>query len=347
MKQIILGSTGIVTPQNAFGALPIQRDDTDTAVDLVRKAYEGGMTFFDTARAYSDSEIKCGIALKDVRDKVAIATKTGAKTPDEMKRQLEISLKNLQTDHVDIYQFHCSDVCYAPGDGSGMYECMEDFKRQGMIRHIGITCHKIGVAEDCVKSGLYETMQFPLSYLSGEREEALVKLCHEKNVGFIAMKAIAGGLIRDYRAAYAYISQFDNVVPIWGVQHEHELCQWLSLFKDEPVLNEAMLAKIEADKKELGTDFCRGCGYCEPCPKDIMIHQCARISLMVRRAPHGDWLTDSWQNEVRKIENCISCGACMKKCPYELNIPELLKKNYADYMKIARGEYDTTGKWER
>ena len=347
MKQITLGSTGIVTPQNAFGALPIQRDDTDTAVKLVRKAYEGGMTFFDTARAYSDSEIKCGLALSDIRDKVYIATKTGAKSPDEMKRQLETSLKNLKTDHVDIYQFHCSDVCYAPGDGSGMYECMEDFKRQGMIKHIGITCHKIGVAEDCVKSGLYETMQFPLSYLSGEREVALVNLCRENNVGFIAMKAIAGGLIRDFRAAYSYISQFDNVVPIWGVQHENELDEWLSLFTDEPSLDEKMLEKIEADKRELGTDFCRGCGYCEPCPKDIMIHQCARISLMVRRAPSGDWLTESWQNEVKKIENCISCGACMKKCPYELNIPVLLKKNYNDYMNIAGGKYDTAGKWER
>ena len=346
MKKITLGSTGIVTPQNAFGALPIQRDDTETAVDIVRRAYEGGMTFFDTARAYSDSEIKCGIALEDVRDKVTIATKTGASTPDEVKRQIETSLKNLCTDHVDIYQFHCSNVCYAPGDGTGMYECMEDLKRQGMIRHIGITCHKIGVAEDCVRSGLYETMQFPLSYLSGQRELELVKLCREKNVGFIAMKAIAGGLIRDFRMAYAYISQFDNVVPIWGVQHVHELDQWLSLFSDEPVLDSEMLAKIESDKAALGTDFCRGCGYCEPCPKDIMIHQCARISLMVRRAPSADWLTESWQNEVRKIENCIECGACMKKCPYELNIPALLKKNYADYMSIVAGDIDTTGKWE-
>lgn len=338
MKNIILGSTGIVTPQNAFGALPIQRDDTETAVALVRRAYEGGMTFFDTARAYSDSEIKCGIALHDVRDKVAIATKTGAKTPDEIKRQIETSLKNLQTDHVDIYQFHCTDTCYAPGDGTGMYECMEDLKRQGMIRHIGITCHKIGVAEECVRSGLYETMQFPLSYLSGEREVALVSLCAEHNVGFIAMKAIAGGLITDYRAAYAYISQFDNVVPIWGIQRERELDEWLSLFTDEPTMTDEIRARIKSDKASMGTDFCRGCGYCEPCPKDIMIHQCARISLMVRRAPSADWLTDAWQSEVRKIENCISCGACMKKCPYELNIPVLLRKNYEDYMSIVRGE---------
>lgn len=346
MKTITLGSTGIKTPQNAFGALPIQRDNTDTAVNIVRRAYEGGMTFFDTARAYSDSEIKCGIALHDVRDKVAIATKTGAKTPDEIKKQIETSLKNLQSDYVDIYQFHCSDKCYAPGDGTGMYECMEDLKRQGMIRHIGITCHKIGVAEECVKSGLYETMQFPLSYLSGQREVDLVKLCREHNVGFIAMKALAGGLITDYRLAYAYISQFDNVVPIWGVQHEHELDQWLSLMHDEPIFDDDMKAKIEADKVQIGENFCRGCGYCMPCHKGITIWQCARISLMIRRAPANDWVTERWADEVKKIENCTECRACAKKCPYGLDIPNLLKKNYADFMSVYNGEKDTSGKWE-
>ncbi len=346
MKTITLGSTGIKTPQNAFGALPIQRDDTDTAVNIVRRAYEGGMTFFDTARAYSDSEIKCGIALHDVRDKVAIATKTGAKTPDEVKRQIETSLKNLRSDYVDIYQFHCADKCYAPGDGTGMYECMEDLKRQGMIRHIGITCHKIGVAEECVKSGLYETMQFPLSYLSGQREVDLVNLCAEHNVGFIAMKALAGGLITDYRLAYAYISQFDNVVPIWGVQHGYELDQWLSLMHDEPTFDDEMKARIEAEKAEMGFDFCRGCGYCMPCPQGITIWQCARISLMIRRAPASDWVNEKWASEVKKIESCTECRACAKKCPYELDIPKLLKKNYADFMSVYNGEKDTSGKWE-
>jgi len=341
MKTITIGSTGIVTPQNAFGALPIQRDDVETAVKLLRRAYEGGMTFFDTARAYSDSEEKVGIALSDVRDKITIATKTGAKTPEEMKRHIETSLTNLKTDHVDIYQFHCADVCYRPGDGTGMYECMEDLKRQGMIRHISITCHKIGVAEECVESGLYATMQFPLSYLSGERELALVKLCTEHNVGFIAMKALAGGLINDYRMAYAYLSQFDNVVPIWGVQRERELEEWLSLFENEPVLDEAMLARIEADRAELGANFCRGCGYCMPCPQDIMIWQCARISLMLRRAPSKAWLTEKWQEEVKKVENCIGCGLCASRCPYELDTPALLRKNYEDYQRVLRGEAST------
>ena len=336
MKTITLGSTGITSPQNAFGALPIQRDDVDTAVKLLRRAYEGGMTFFDTARAYSDSEMKVGLALSDVRDRITIATKTGAKDVETLKSHINTSLELLKTDHVDIYQLHCSDVCYRPGDGTGIYECMEDLKRQGMIRHIGITCHKIGVAEECVKSGLYETMQFPLSYLSGEREIALAKLCAEKNVGFIAMKALAGGLITDFRAAYAYLSQFDNVLPIWGVQHEKELNEWLSLFTDEPAFDAAMRAQIEADKAELGANFCRGCGYCMPCPAEIKINNCARTSLLLRRAPSANWLTPAWQAEMEKIENCLNCGQCISRCPYDLNTPELLRKNLEDYRTFLK-----------
>ena len=341
MKMVTLGSTGITVPQNAFGALPIQRDDFDTASKILRRAYEGGMTFFDTARAYSDSEEKIGIALSDVRNKIYIATKTAAKTPDEMKSQLETSLKMLKTDYIDIYQFHQSTCCYRPGDGSGMYEQMEDFKRQKLIRHIGITSHQIDIADECVESGLYETMQFPFSYLSGDREMALVENCRSHNMGFIAMKALAGGLITNSRAAFAFMSGFDNAVPIWGVQHEHELEEWLSYFNEAPELNDELRSVIEKDRKELSQDFCRGCGYCMPCPQGIMINQCARISLMIRRAPSESWLAPAMQAEMEKIEHCLGCGQCKSRCPYELDTPNLLKRNLADYRRILAGEVST------
>lgn len=338
MKAVILGSTGISSPQNAFGALPIQRDDFETAVQILRRAYDGGMTFFDTARAYSDSEEKMGLALSDVRSRIHIATKTMAKNPDDMKRQLETSLKNLKTDYVDVYQFHCVEQCYRPGDGTGMYECMQDFKKQGLIHHIGITAHKIGIAEEAVRSGLYETMQFPFSYLSGEREIQLVRLCKEKNVGFIAMKGLAGGLITNSKAAYTYMTQFDNVLPIWGIQKMEELEQWLSFMNDSPVYDAQMRVFVEQDKKSFGSDFCRGCGYCMPCPQGILINNCARMSQLIRRSPSATWLSESWQNEFRKIPSCTGCGSCKKKCPYGLDIPVLLKKNYEDYQNILTGK---------
>ncbi len=340
MKTITLGSTGITTPQNAFGALPVQRADKQSAIRLLRGAYEGGITFFDTARAYSDSEEKIGEALSDVRNNIFIATKTMAQNTEQMKSQLETSLKTLKTDYIDIYQFHCAGQCYKPGDGTGMYELMEDFKRQGMIRHIGITAHKIGIAEECIESGLYETLQFPFSYLSSERELALADKCREKNMGFIAMKALAGGIITNSRVACAFIGQFDNVLPIWGIQRENELKEWLSYMDNTPEMTDGIKAEIERDKQQLGGNFCRGCGYCMPCPMGIQINNCARMSLMLRRAPSDRWLSEEWQNNMKQIENCVNCGQCKSKCPYELDTPALLKENYADYVKVLAGEVD-------
>ena len=338
MKQITLGSTGITVPQNAFGALPIQRISKEAAVKLLRRAYEGGMRFFDTARAYSDSEEKLGAAFEGMREKIYIASKTMAKTPEEFWNQLETTLTNLKTDYLDIYQFHCADICFAPGDGTGMYECMMEAKKQGKIRHIGITAHKLGIAQEAIESGLYETLQFPFSYLSTEKELALVKGCQEKNMGFIAMKGLAGGLINRSEAAMAFMTQFENVLPIWGIQRERELEEWLSYMEETPSMNEEICAYIEKEKTELSGDFCRGCGYCMPCPAGIMINQCARMSLMLRRAPSANWLSENMQAEMKKIEDCLNCGKCKSKCPYELNTPELLKKNYEDYKKVLSGE---------
>ena len=338
MKEITLGKTGITVVQNAFGALPVQRVSMEEAVKLLRRAYDGCMRYFDTARAYSDSEEKLGAAFDGMRDKVFIATKTAAKTPEGFWRDLETSLKNLRTDYIDVYQFHCVQQCYRPGDGTGMYECMLEAKKQGKIRHIGVTAHKIGIAKECAESGLYETMQFPFSYLSGKQELELVEICQKQNMGFICMKALAGGLINNSRAAMAYMTQFDNVLPIWGIQKESELEEWLSYMQDTPEMDAEIRAYIDKEQKELSGDFCRGCGYCMPCPQGITINQCARMSLMLRRAPSKEWLSEYWQKEMAKIETCLHCNACASKCPYELNTPELLQKNLEDYKKVLAGE---------
>lgn len=337
MKNITLGTTGITVPQNAFGALPIQRISMDAAVKLLRRAYEGGMRFFDTARAYTDSEVKLGKAFEGIREKIYIASKTMAKTPEEFWEQLDITLNNIKTDYLDIYQFHCVDRCYAPNDGTGMYECMLKAKEQGKIRHIGITAHKIGIAEEIAESGLYETLQFPFSYLSSDREFRLIETCQKNNVGFIAMKGLAGGLLNNSKACMAYMLQFENVLPIWGIQRENELEEWLSFMENTPEMDEETSAFIEKDKQELTGEFCRGCGYCMPCPSGIMINQCARMYLMLRRAPSKAWLSENMQAEMMKIEECLNCGQCISKCPYELNTPEILKKNLEDYKNVLAG----------
>ena len=337
MKNIVLGNTGIVTPQNAFGALPVQRVDMATAVKLLRKAYEGGMTFFDTARAYSDSEEKLGEAFDGMRDKIFIASKTQAKTPEVFWQHLDTTLKNLRTDYLDIYQLHCASQCYKPGDGTGMYEAMLEAKKQGKIRHIGITAHLIGVAEEIVESGLYETLQFPFSYLANEREIALVEATEKAGMGFIAMKGLAGGLLTDSNACMAFMSQY-NALPIWGIQREEELDEWLSFFEKDSVMTDEIRAFIEEERKSLMGDFCRGCGYCMPCTVGIQINNCARMSQLIRRSPSKNFLSEEWQQNMLKIDECVDCGLCKSKCPYGLDTPNLLRKNLADYKEILSGK---------
>ena len=338
MGLVTLGSTGIKVNRNGFGALPIQRIDTADAVYIVRKAYDAGITFFDTARSYSDSEEKLGEAFEGIRDNLIIASKTPSSTVEGFWNDLETSLKNLRTDYIDIYQFHNPAVCPKPGDGTGLYEAMLEAKDKGMIRHIGISNHRLHVAHDAIDSGLYETLQFPFSYIAGDKELELVDKCREKNMGFIAMKALSGGLINNSAAAYAFISQYDNVLPIWGIQRESELDEFISYIDNEPALTEEIKNIIEKDRNELCGDFCRGCGYCMPCPMGIEINNCARMSLMLRRAPSAGWLTEEWQDKMQKIETCIGCGKCKSKCPYSLDTPTLLKKNYEDYKKVLAGE---------
>ncbi len=338
MKTITLGKTNITVPQNAFGALPIQRIDSTAAVSLLRKARDGGMRFFDTARGYTDSEEKLGLAFGGHWDDIFIATKSVSRTPETVRADLETSLRLLKTDCIDLYQFHNVDRCYRPGDGTGMYECLSEAQVQGKLRHIGVTTHKIGIAEELIASGLYETLQFPFSYLSSGREQALAEKCRAADMGLIAMKALAGGLITNAAAAFAFISQFDNVLPIWGIQREAELLQWLAFFEAPAVLTDALCAFIERERAELTGEFCRGCGYCMPCPAGIPINQCARISLMLRRAPSEAWLTEQMQTEMKKIEDCLHCGQCSSRCPYDLDTPALLQKNYADYRRVLSGE---------
>ena len=334
MKRIQLGSTGIEIEKNGFGCLPIQRISKNDAAYLLRKALDGGMNYFDTARAYSDSEEKVGYAFAGMRDKVVIATKSGASDAAGMRKDLETSLRMLQTDYIDVYQFHNPAFCPKPGAPDGLYDEALKAQREGKIRHISITNHRLAVAQEAIDSGLYATLQFPFSYLSGEQEQKLVDGCREKGMGFIAMKGMAGGLIRDGYAASAFMDTQDIVVPIWGVQHEWELDQFLDCVKNGAALTDERKATIEHDRTELCGEFCRGCGYCMPCPQGIEINNCARMSLMLRRAPAAAWLTEEWQEKMHRIENCLHCGACASKCPYGLNTPELLRENYEDYWQV-------------
>ena len=333
MTKVRLGKTEIITNKNGFGALPIQRIPYEEAEALIYEAYDNGMTFYDTARFYTDSEEKlgCAIAKRGIRDKVYIASKTMCITTEEFWSQLAQSLSDLQTDYLDLYQFHNPAFCPKPGDGTGLYEAMLEAKAQGKVRHIGITNHRLAVAHEAIDSGLYETLQFPFCYLASEQDAALVEKCKQADMGFIAMKAMSGGLITRADAAYAFCAQYDHVLPIWGVQKMEELQEFIACEKNPPAMDEEMQNFIQKEREELSSEFCRGCGYCMPCPVGIKINDCARMSLMIRRAPTSVYMDEAHQADMELIDECLHCGQCREKCPYGLDTPALLAKNLADY----------------
>lgn len=334
MSQVTLGSTGITVDKNGFGALPIQRISFEEAGKLLVKAYNSGIRYFDTARMYSDSEAKIGEAFEKagiVREEVYIATKTMAKTAEDFWSDLAESLEALKTDYIDVYQFHNPGFCPKPGGEDGLYDAALKAKAEGKIRHIGITNHRMAVAEEAIESGLYETLQFPFSYLADEREIELANKCKKHNMGFVAMKGMSGGLINRADVAYAFCDLFDNVLPIWGVQREKELDDFLACAENPPVYDDGMKAFVESERRELTGDFCRGCGYCMPCPAGIFIQDCARMSLMIRRAPVSVYMDEAHQAQMQQIKNCLHCGQCASRCPYGLDTPTLLQKNLEDY----------------
>ena len=330
-----LGKTNLEVNKNGFGALPIQRRNEADSIEILTAAYDAGIDFYDTARFYTDSEQKLGKAFEDVRGNIYIASKTGMETVEEFWNDLETSLKELRTDYLDLYQFH--NISFCPKAEDDLYKAMLEAKEQGLIRHIGITTHKITIANEALDSGLYETLQYPFSYLSGDEELKLIDRCKDLDVGFIAMKAMGGGLIKNSKASFAYINQFDNVLPIWGIQKLTELNEFLS-YDESTVLDDELKSAIENDKKELGDNFCRGCGYCMPCPEEINISLCCRMSLWIRRFPTEPNMDEKTQEIMRKTRDCVECYECVDKCPYELDIPELLKENYEDYQNVLTGK---------
>ena len=331
MKMVRLGRSELMVTKTAMGCLPIQRCSTEDAVAIIRRAYEGGINFFDTANAYSDSEHKLGIALEGVRENVIISTKSGGKDYATILGHIENSLRELKTDYVDLFQFHMVTEMPDFEDPNGIYAAALEAKRRGWVRHIGVTTHRIDLAFELIETGKFETMQFPFSYISHERDFELVRRCKELDVGYIAMKGLAGGILSNARACHAFMAEQDNVAPIWGVQSMEQINEWLALAAEDPIMDDALRAVIEKDRAELGSNFCRGCGYCLPCPEGIEIYNAARMDMFLRRSVWQTYITEEWHEKMHKIENCRHCGLCSSRCPYGLDTPALLEYMLKDY----------------
>ena len=234
------------------------------------------------------------------------------------------------------FQFHCVNTVPDIHDPDGAFAAALEAKEQGIIHHIGVTTHLIDVAEQCIEIGWFETLQFPFSYISNQRDIELASRCQEKGMGFIAMKGLAGGLITNVSACHAFMKLHPNVVPIWGIQTEEELDQWLQADREDPDMDEELHAQIQKDREELSGNFCRGCGYCLPCPADIPISTAARMNMLLRRSPYEQYMTDEWYEKMNRIQDCIECRSCASRCPYQLDTPELLKYMLRDYNEFYK-----------
>ncbi|MCE5321782.1 aldo/keto reductase [bacterium] len=331
METTILGRTNMVVTRTGFGVLPLQRTQISEAVRILKRAYDAGITFYDTARAYTDSEEKIGYALSDVRDSIVIATKTASTTRTGVLADIEVSLKNLRTDHVDLLQLHNPTELPDPEDSESSYAGLIEAREKGMTVFIGFTNHHRERALAAVESGLYDTLQYPLCHISNGNDLEVIERCKAANVGLIAMKPLSGGLLTNAKTAFAFLRQYENLVPIWGFQRMNELEEVLEFDSNPPVMDDEVWKAIETDRKELAGDFCRACAYCMPCPAGIQIPMAARMGLLLRRMPYQQFMSKQWHSEMQKIRNCMHCGQCKSRCPYELDTPALLDKMLADY----------------
>jgi predicted aldo/keto reductase-like oxidoreductase len=334
VKEKILGRTGLKIKTLGFGGIPIQRITEEESIEVVRRCYELGMNYFDTARAYSVSEERIGKALEDVREEVILATKSGKRTAEEVEKELETSLKNLRTDYIDVYQLH--NVTYqeqwdqvrAPG---GAMEAMNKAKEEGKIRHISVTSHSPDLSIDLVKSGLFETLLIPYNYLTPAPAKELLPLCQKLNVGTIIMKPFGGGAFSNANTALKYVynnPDTDLVIP--GVLSIAEVEENWAVWQGDLNLTTEETELIERDKAELGNQFCRGCNYCQPCPQDIPISYILRAEKqMLRRMGWSDSRVEGLKKAFEKAETCIECGSCESRCPYELPIIRLLPEAMA------------------
>ena len=334
MKERILGRTCLRVRTMGFGGIPIQRVPEEEAVAVVKRCYEHGLNYFDTARGYTNSEERIGKALEGVRDEVYLATKSHQRTAEGIFRELETSLRNLRTDYVDVYQLHNvanEDQWKQVQAEGGALEAVYQAKEEGRVRHIGVTSHNPDLAAEIIRSGHFETLMVQYNYIITKPEEAVLPLCRQLNVGAIAMKPFGGGAFSNANTALKYVfnnPDVDLVIPgtLSVAEVDENVRVWLGNMRLTPREYEL----IEQDKQELGQMFCRGCDYCQPCPQEIPISFILRAERQTLR--RMGW-TDSRVEQVRKakekLEGCIHCGACESRCPYQLHIQELLPKAMA------------------
>lgn len=330
MEKLRFGKTGLMVSRVAFGGIPIMRLSKPEAVEIVRQVIDMGINFIDTAHGYNDSEEKIGEAIRGIpRDSVVIASKSPANDKKTFREHLDLSLKRLGVDFIDIYQLHnvnSTERFAAVFGPSGAFEGLMEAVKSGKVRFPGFSSHSIPMAVDIMKSGRFAAVQLPYNFIDNEAEQEAIPLARELDIGFIAMKPMGGGLLENAGTAFRYLLRHDHIVPDPGIEKIREMREIVDIVRNPRPLSDGELRSIEALRIELGSEWCHRCDYCQPCPQDIKISTVLIVKSFLKRMP----LERAYRmvnGAVLHTENCTECGVCMSRCPYGLRIPDLLKKN--------------------
>ncbi|MFC2014824.1 aldo/keto reductase [Chloroflexota bacterium] len=342
METIRLGKTGMIVSKLGFGGIPIQRLTEDDAVAVVKRCLDLGITYLDTANGYSTSEERIGKAVAGRREKVIIATKSGARTREGVEEHLQLSLKRLGTDYIDLIQFHniadtdSYNKVIAPGGALDFYK---EAKAKGVVKHIGVTSHSMDMAKEMVKSGHFETIMFPFNFITSEAADELLPLTREHDVGFIVMKPFAGGMLDNATLAFKYLSKFPDAVPIPGIEKIEEIEEIVRIVEGQLQMTAEEEAEMQRMRDELGTRFCRRCQYCLPCTVDIPITSVMTSPSFHKRMAPERYFSGNMAETIEKAAGCTECGECEERCPYNLPIREMMAETVAWY-RAAKIEYD-------
>jgi uncharacterized protein len=336
MEKIRLGKTNLMCSRIGFGGIPIQRVSEEEAIAVVRHCLDKGINFIDTATNYSTSEERIGKAIKGYRrEDILIATKSHSRPPQDLRKDLELSLRRMGIDTIDLYQFHDvrdgedTEQILKPG---GTLEAVEQAKKEGLVRHIGVCAHRLQAAIPLAKTGRFETMQFPFNYITDEAKEELLPLCREMDIGFIVMKPLSGGVLPNAALGFKFLLQYPDILPIPGIQSIAEIDEIVAIEKSSR-LTAGELEEIERLRKELGKQFCRRCDYCQPCAVDINISDIMYSHTIWKRQPLQKIFTGFFGRQLEQVKDCIDCGECETRCPFDLPIREIMARNYDLYLE--------------
>lgn len=328
MRKNVLGKTQLTVSSLGFGGIPIQRVSEEEAIRVVRHGYELGINYFDTARNYTVSEERIGKALKDMRDEVVLATKSSNRTKKGVLEDLEVSLKNLRTDWIDVYQLHnvsSKKVWEQVTAPDGALGALRQAQREGKIHHVGVTSHDPALLVEIVNLNVFETIMIPYNYLTPIPAQVLLPLCHRMNVGTIIMKPFGGGAFSNARIALKFLLENQDVdVIIPGMMSRAEVEENVAVASGSSTLRHEELKLIEQDRMALGDQFCRACNYCQPCPQEIPISTVLRWEVAVKRMGWVPRIVNRLKEGLAKATTCVECGDCEARCPYQLPIRELL-----------------------